>query len=262
MSTLDDHHHHEGNWETRGYHGLIPPPGDAVLHEYEPPHHHAAGARDDRVVRDGGTTTYEPTIDPARLLHHWQAPPGPAVRASRPYRVRVRDGTTRVVQWRMPWYLDRVEGCSRSKAITRLYDVLLDPRGWINAGVHWVRVRNRAQAKILFRVIPAAETVCGPGSAGCFSWGYPDGKTIAENGVEYIDRDNAWQAITGMEAQGHGTFLAHDLYINHPEFNAIPTVMGTWKSMAQAGYRPTEADLYSAKLFLAGKTDPSKVHRH
>lgn len=185
------------------------------------------------------------------------------VRSVSPKRVRRKGSET----WfpcdrEFRWFLDRVEGTSRSKAIAKIYDVLLGDRSWSRSGVHWKRVYNRADADILVRVIPQDTTVCGVGSAGCYSWGYePDGKPVAEMGVEYIDRPGPWAALVGMELQGHGTFRADDMYFSvHAPYPI--GVMGNWEAMARANYFATDQEVEDTKTWLRGETPADRVHRH
>ena len=191
--------------------------------------------------------------------HFWPGGPVTWRRLPAPRQVRARDGKRYRVDYQVPWYLDRVAGVSRNKALTRLYDVLLHPNGWLRAGVHWRRVTSRAEATMLVRVIPQDETVCGPGSAGCWSWGYePDGKPVAEMGVESIDNAGAWLVITGMEVCGHGTFNMADHYT--PEHQPYRGSLGTWQSAAAVGFLPTKAELAAARDWLTGTVDPVRVH--
>lgn len=220
---------------------IPPPPSDEVLERYA-----AGGAR-----ASGDSTP----------LHFFA--PGPAdVRPVRRHRIRLRDGTTRAVTWTMPWYLDRVEGTTRATALRRLYDVLLAPQGWTRAGVHWARVTRREDAAVIVRVIPQDTTACGPGSAGCYSWGYePDGKPVAEIGVEYIDRPGPWAALVQMELCGHGTVRADDQYTRvHQPYRC--GVMGDWPAVACAGYMPTPAEIEASIQWLRGETPADRVHWH
>ncbi len=237
---MTDHTH---TWsDSHGSHGVQPPPSDEELARYE-----ASGALGAETVP----------------VHFFKGPGPMNVHPVPRKRVRRRGSTTwHVCTWEFRWYLDRVEGTTRTKALSRIYDVLLAPNGWIRAGVHWKRVMNRADADILFRVIPQDTTVCGPGSAGCYSWGYEaDGKPVAEVGVEYIDRDGPWASLIGMELQGHGTFRGDDMYFN---INApYPVgVMGNWEAMARAGYYPTDQEIADSKTWLRGETPAARIHRH
>lgn len=233
---MTDHHHdHDA---THGAHGVQAPPPDDVLAEYEA-----------QEVRGA-----EPVP-----LHFFKA--GPLdVTPVRPRYIRLRNGQRRRCTWEFRWYLDRVDGVTRSKAITRIYDVLLAPNGWTRAGVHWKRVLRPQDAHILMRVIPKDETVCGPGSAGCYSWG--GGKPpVAEVGVEYIDRPGPFAALVGMELQGHGTFRADDQYFDvHQPYPY--GIMGDWEAMARAGYMPTESEIEDTRSWLQAKTPSERVHRH
>lgn len=222
-------------------HGLVTPPTDEVL---------AMAARES--VGAGADESTPP--------HHWQRGPMDLHPVATPYRLRLRTGVHQTITHRMYWQLDRVTGTTRSRAASRLYDVLLDPRGWVRAGVHWQRVGWRTDADIIVRVIPRDETVCGPGSGGCYSWGYePDRKPVAEVGVEYIDRDGPWQMLVGMELQGHGAFRMHDGYINHPGYEGV---LGSWEAAARVGYRPSAAELDGARLWLGGQTPADLIHGH
>lgn len=190
--------------------------------------------------------------------HFWRGGPAVAVKLARPRRVRARDGKRRPVTHEVRWCLERVAGVSRSQAIRRIHDVVLDPHGWLQCGVHWKRVSRREQATIIVRVIPAAETVCGANSAGCFSWGFEaDRKPAAEMGVEYIDNDPAWKVITGMELCAHPLALEDHYTAQHQPYLGV---LGTWESAAAVGYVPTRAEIAAARAWLDGTLDPKWVH--
>jgi hypothetical protein len=235
---MTDHHDH--TWDDdHGSHGVQPPPSDGDLRVWE-----------FSTVRGA-----EPVP-----LHFFKGPGPMNVRRIAPRRIRLRNGTYLRCTWEFRWYLDYVEGCSKYKALTKIYDVLLHPSTWSRSGVHWKRVLDRSQADILVRVLPQDKTVCGPGAAGCYSWG--GGKPpVAEMGVEYIDRPGPFAALTNMELLGHGTFRVDDQYfaVHQP----YPTgVMGSWQSMAAAGYYPTHEEIESSKQWLRGETPSELIHSH
>lgn len=235
---MTDHDHDHGS--PKGCHGIPIPPPDEELARYE-----TTGVR--------AASSYP--------LHFFAR--GPKDVRSIPKRyIRRRDGGAFTCTYEFRWFLDRVEGTTRAKAITRLYDVLLAPNSWSRAGVHWKRVMDRAQADIIVRVIPQDATVCGPGSAGCYSWGYEaDGKPVAEIGVEHIDRPGPWASLVNMELIGHGTFRADDQYLAvHQPY--VGGVMGTWADMARASFYPTDQEVEDSKTWLKGETPPDRIHRH
>ncbi len=238
---MTEHHDHGHGSKEKGAHGVLPPPADAILAQHE------AGR-----VRG---------VEPVPL--HFFDGPGPMnLHPIKPKAITLRDGQRRQVTWEFRWFLDTVEGVSRTKALSRIYDVLLASNGWTRAGVHWKRVTSRAAADILVRVIPQDKTVCGVGSAGCYSWGYePDGKPVAEVGVEYIERNGPWAALINMELLGHGTFRADDQYFAvHMPYPY--GVMGNWSAMAAAGYMPTAAEVADTVTWLRGETPGDRLHWH
>lgn len=191
-------------------------------------------------------------------LHHWIQGPADVRPTEKPYLLGLRGGQRARITHRYYWFLDRVEGTTRRKALTRIYDVLLHPRSWSRSGVHWVRVFDRTKADILVSVIPMATTACGPSAAGCFSWGHPDGKTRAECGVEYIDRPE-WGVLVNMELCGHGTFRGHDQYMGKGHEGYIG-VMGTWATATESGYMPTDQEVFWCYEWLNGRA--LEVHEH
>ncbi len=240
----DDHDHDGDGIPERSAHGVPPPPSDEELERY-----HEKG----RALRAMGAETVPP--------HHFFQGPRDVAKVATPYLLTLRDGSKQRITHRFRWYLADVRGTTRRKALRRLYDHLLHPRGWAQMGVHWVRTTDRARANIIVRVIPQNETVCGPGSAGCFSWGYePDGKPAAEVGVEYIDREGPWHVLVGMELCGHGTVRMDDGYLSphQPYYGS----MGTWKQAAAVGYLPVPAEIQSGKDWLNGAVPADRVHRH
>ncbi len=234
---MSDHDHTSDH----GSHGVPPPPSEYTLDEY------AAGE-----IRGA-----EPVP-----LHFFKGPGPMDVRKVPRKRVRrTGSATWHICDYEFRWFLDVVKGVSRAKALTRIYDVVLADNGWIRAGVHWKRVMDRTQADIIIRVLPQDETVCGPGAAGCYSWGYEaDRKPVAEMGVEYIERPGPWAALTNMELIGHGTFRADDMYfaVHLPYVG----VMGNWEAMARAGYQPTGQEVADTVTWLQGQTPPDRIHRH
>lgn len=190
--------------------------------------------------------------------HFWTWGPVTVERIE-PRRVRTRDGKRVRCEWECRWMLDRVEGVSRKKALDRLYDVLLDPHGWIQTGIHFKRVFDREEATILVRVIPQDTSVCGPGSAGCYSYGYePDRKPVAEMGVESINFDGPWRVIVGMELCGHGATKMEDMYTS--DHQPYVGSMGTWNDCAAVGYYPTRNEIEHARQWLEKTIDPSLIH--
>ena len=172
--------------------------------------------------------------------------------------MRLRGGGATTATHEFRWFLDRVEGTSRREATKRLYDVFLDPGGWIRAGVHMRRVGDPAEANLIVRVVPKDTTVCGPGSLGCYSW--RSGETpVAEVGVECIDNEPAWLVVAGMECVGHAVFRCHDGYINHTGYQGV---LGDWGGAEAYGFRPSPAEIDGAKAWLAGATLKAAIHDH
>lgn len=235
---MSDHDH--DHTSDHGSHGVPSPPSDEVLAGY------AAG----------GVRGSEPIP-----LHFFAKGPMDVRKVPRKRVRRFGSATWHVCDYEFRWFLDIVKGVSRAKALTRIYDVVLADNGWIQAGVHWKRVMDRAQADIIIRVLPEDETVCGPGAAGCYSWGYePDRKPVAEMGVEYIERPGPWAALTNMELCGHGTFRGDDMYfaVHLPYVG----VMGNWEAMARANYQPTGQEITDTVTWLQGQTPPDRIHGH
>ena len=181
--------------------------------------------------------------------HHWMTGPGNC-RPARPFWARDAAGRTRRYTWRLPWVLDEVRGISRGTARRALYRVLRDPLGWEGSGVRFVRVSDPANAAVRVRVIPGAESVCGPGAAGCYSWG-GGGTPLVEVGVEYLNRPGPWAVIVGMELCAHAAFAMSDMYDarHQPYVGAL----GTWEQAAAAGWRPTAAEITDARAWLANE---------
>ena len=188
--------------------------------------------------------------------HHWRQGPMDVRPAARPFYVRASDGTYRRMTHRFSWYLDRVEGTTTANALRSVYACLRHPRSWERSGVAFVRTFDREAANIWLRIIPADETRCGPGSAGCYSYGF-EARPVAEVGVEYINRPDAFAVILGMELAAHGCFRMDDMYaqVHQPYVG----VLGTWSQAKAVGYYPTDDEINDAKLWLQGRA-PS-VHR-
>lgn len=183
--------------------------------------------------------------------HHWQQ--GPAdVHPVKPF----TNGGRRYA-WKFYWCLDKVVGTSRSAALRGIYSVINAPQGWARAGVRWVRTMDPAKADILVRVIPQDTSVCGPGSAGCYSWG-SSGKPVAEIGVESLGNPFELRVVLGMELCGHGTFRMADGYLKvHQPYVGV---LGTWdQARAVDGY-PTDEEIAGAQQWLKGQTPPELIH--
>lgn len=201
---------------------------------------------------DGAQT--RPAGTPNETPHFWDAGPGAARPLTRPYTYRGVRYTHEV-----RWYLDRVEEASRWRALTAIWRVLRDPRGWRRAGLRFARTYRRADADILLRVLPQDTTVCGPGAAGCWSWsGVPGEVSIAEVGVEYLGDPVAFATILGMELVGHGAVHALDMY--NPRHQPYRGSLGTWEEARAVGGMPTDAEVAAVRAWLAGRADPATIH--
>lgn len=192
--------------------------------------------------------------------HFFQAAPGPArlERLAAPQRVRLRGGKTAVATHRCYWMLAEVRGAGRREAGRRLNDVLLDPAGWARAGLHFRRVYDPAAAAMTVSVVPAAETRCGRGAIGCASWG-GGGLPLAEVGVELIGDEGPWRNVVGMEA-AHLALAVDDMYT--PEHGGYRGSLGGWDSSSAFGFRPSDAEIDSARRWLAGMIEAEYVHDH
>ncbi len=176
--------------------------------------------------------------------HHWQNC------ALKPLAKPFTRGGVRFTH-RMPWYLDKVEGCTRSVALKAIYGMLKNPKGWIRSGVQFVRVFKPADAQMMVRVIPQDTTVCGKGAAGCWSWDGA-GLPVAEVGVEYVNDPVSFATVLGMELCGHGTFNMLDMYnVKHQPYAGS---MGTWQQAAVTNGLPSDDEVADARRWLAGQT--------
>ena len=235
---MTDHHPTERS-EHHGIrrHGVTPPPPDDVLN----------------VARRGMARGALPEM--TMPLHFWEQGPLLVEPVAQPYRLKLRDGSNVTITHKKYWYLDKVEGTTRRKALKAIYDVLLHPRSWSRAGVHWVRVTDPAQATLFVSIAPT--TVCGEGAAGCFSWGWPDGKERSETLVQYIDRPGPFAVIFGMESCGHPLRALDHYNAVHQGYEGV---MGTWESAARCQYYPLDHEIESARLWLRGELPASVVH--
>lgn len=188
--------------------------------------------------------------------HHWKQGPLDVARIARPVYMRTTEGRYRRATHRFTWYLDRVDGTTKANALRAIYAHLRHPRSWERSGVVFTRTFDRDAANIWLRVIPKDTTRCGPGSAGCYSYGY-EAKPVAEVGVEYVDRPDAFAVILGMELAGHGCFRAADMYT--PSNQPYVGVLGDWRAAKAVGYYPTDEEINDAKLWLQGRAP--FVHR-
>lgn len=212
----------------------------------------------------GGIPKPPPGIEQRRALaapgdgdvpHFWLGGPQDVAALPKPRRVRLRDGSRGEVTHEMRWRLDRVQGTSRRLARKRLYDVFLDPGGWVRAGLRFREVGKTETPNILVSVIPEDGTRCGAGAAGCYSW-TGDGPPWAEVGVEYLDRDGPWKLIVGMECAGHPIRMA-DMYT--AEHQPYAGSMGTWESAVPFGFLPSNAEVAAARAWLRGEGPPAVV---
>ena len=197
----------------------------------------------------------------AGTVPHFFAGPGPmdVVVLPEPVRVRLRGGGSATAGYEIPWRLGAVRGVPKREALRRLYDVLLDPDGWVRAGVRWRRVTDPLEARLVVSVVPMGATRCGRGAAGCYSW--EDGETpLAECGVELIGRDGPWRMIVGMEVCGHALRMDDGYLRPHLPYRGA---MGDWEAAAAFGFRPSEAEIDAARAWLAGAGPPAvTVHGH
>ena len=259
---MSDHHptdHDHG--DTHGAHGVPIPPSDEELERLGREQRQRMNTR--TLPNQGGGMTLvatDPRLSPTVPPHHFfQGPMDVLPAGLDDYLLRLRDGSKVRITHRFYWYLDRVEGTTRRKALKRLYDHLLHPQGWAQMGIHWVRTTDRELAQVWVRVLPQDTSVCGPGSAGCYSWGY-DARPVAEVGVEYIDREGPWNVLVGMELCWHGTVRGDDMYLapHQPYYGS----MGTWANAAAVNYLPVPAEIQSGKEWLAGQVPADRIHWH
>lgn len=199
-------------------------------------------------------------LGPMNRLHHWQAGPGRiAVPLAKPYR---RGGVK--ITHRVRWYLDRVEGTTKATALTAIYLVLNDPRGWWRSGVAFSRTFDRAAATVELSVIPMANTLCGAGAAGCFCDGCrtkPDGSPLAaaECAAEYVTDPYLFAAVLNMEIGLHAAFSGLDMYVQ-AEQPYQHGVAGNWSDNAINGGFPTDEEVVWAREWLDGKVAPQFIH--
>lgn len=181
-----------------------------------------------------------------RMPHHWEQGPQDVQRVPKFWIAK------REYQWKFRWYLDKVEGCSRPTAIAAIYTVLRHPLSWERTGVRWVRTPYRERANILVNVVPQDTTACGPGSAGCYSWGRY-GPPTAAVGVEHIYNPQKFAELVNMELCGHGTFRMLDMYNAVHQQEPYEGVMGTWSDAAKTAYFPSDTEIAAAQLWLQGR---------
>ena len=192
--------------------------------------------------------------DPNQVPHHWAQGPMDVHKVQRFY----RDGRT--FDWKFYWYLDRVVGTTRRKALQRITDVLRNGPSWERTGARFVRTIAKQGANIWVSVIPEATTYCGQGAAGCYCASCDQanpGRATAEIGVEYIDRPGFWDELVNMELVGHGVFRMADMYVGDATgghaSDVYVGVQGTWFGAEKSGYYPSDAEIEDAKLWLQGK---------
>ena len=227
--------HHPTGHDIRR-HGVSPPPPDDVLN----------------VARRGMARGALPPM--TMPLHFWEQGPLLVEPVATPYRLKLRDGSRVTITHRKYWYLDRVEGTTRKKALDAIYGVFFNARSWARAGIHPVRTMDRNKATLLISIAP--DTVCGPSAAGCFSWGWPDGKERSETLVQYLDRPGPFATIFGMEFIH--SLRAADMYTaSHSGYEGI---LGTWESAARCEWYPLQHEIESVRLWLRGELPASVVH--
>lgn len=199
-----------------------------------------------------------------QVPHHWAQGPLDVRKLRKTVYVKraTQDGTrSSAINWEFLWYLNDVEGTTRAKANAAIRRVLYHPLSWERSGCRWRQVWRAAEADILVNVIPQDKTVCGPGSSGCYSWGFRGPKPIAEMGVEFIDNPPSFAELVNMELCGHGTFRMHDMYAGQGhDAVAYTGCMGTWHGAAKTNYYPDDDEITAAKLWLEGQA--KYVHEH
>lgn len=185
--------------------------------------------------------------------HFWERGPGALARLPRPIYARGRR-----IEWRFRWFLNVVEGTSRAVAARSIYAVLRHQRSWERAGVVWSRTYDRAVADAWVNVLPMDKTACGPGAAGCYSWGYAEHPPLVEIGVEYVGDAAAWATILNMELCGHATFKALDMY--NPAHQPYAGSLGTWSEALKVSGYPTDTEIAAARQWLRGETPAELLH--
>ena len=199
-----------------------------------------------RIAGRGALAAAAPSED--GLPHHWEQGPADVQPTNRSRTLRRGSGQAR---WRFSWYLDRHDGLGRREALRLLYVVLNHPLSWERAGVQFVRTMDREAAHVWLRIAPAAESACGEGSAGCYSWGY-EAKPVVHIGSEYAGDAGAFALLVNMELGGHACFRMLDMYsAAHQPYPG--GVMGTWGDAARTNYYPSSAEITAAREWLQGR---------
>lgn len=194
---------------------------------------------------------------PTSDVHFWEAGPQDVIRLASPRYDHVGRGLR--FDWLYRWQLGRVEGVSRSKALSKIWEVLHHPLSWERAGVHWSRSTTTLYPpQIVINVLPAAQSACGEGSAGCYEWG--GGLPIATLGVEYIDDPRWWALLVNMELCGHGTFRMLDMYSEAHQPYLPGGTMGTFSDASRTSFYPSDVEIRAARDWLAGRVPPERIH--
>ena len=207
------------------------------------------------------------TVTSDGLVHHWAQGPLDVLKV-RPFWAKRQDGW-HSYDAKFYWFLEKVEGTTRAKALRELYQELRHPQSWERCGVRWVRTMDRAKANILICIVPGANTPCGPNAGGCYcdpilhgragQGGYCEfDKPAAYLGVDFIDLPG-WAELVNMELCGHGTFRMHDMYMGEGH-GGYEGVMGTWDSAAKTAFRPTDAEIEATLRWREGLA--VHVHEH
>lgn len=194
-------------------------------------------------ILGGGPLAATTRPAPTNSVHHWQQGPADLIPLNK---ARTR--------WKFLWYLDSHPGLTRKQALALLYGVINHPLSWERAGVQFARTMDARKANVWVRVAPASNSACGPGSAGCYSWGHDatTDKPVVHIGSEYVGDPGAWAVLVNMELGGHACFRMLDMYnpVHQPYQGGV---MGTWGDAARTSFFPSQLEIDAAKAWLRGE---------
>jgi hypothetical protein len=154
------------------------------------------------------------------------------------------DGVPMTYSWVYTWYPGDLQAAHTQRQVAEWVDSILnESEGWGRAGVRFVQVQNRAEARVIFRYVRPQDAANGMG--GMRPGAGPEGQDLIEIASNRFG--NGFFAVIHHEV-AHAAFSAVDMYkgAGHEPYMGI-------MSGESPTRKPTDNDIKCVREWLAGR---------
>jgi hypothetical protein len=166
------------------------------------------------------------------------------VRRVQPFELPSSDGAPMTYTWVYTWYPGVLQAVHTQQEVAEWVESILnESEGWGRAGVRFVRVENRAEARVIFRYVSPENA---PNRMGGMTPGAgPEGQDVIEIASNRFG--NGFFAVIHHEV-AHAAFSAVDMYkgAGHEPYMGI-------MSGESPTRKPTENDIKCVREWLTGR---------